>query len=131
MPKSSSPNDRKFTKTHEWVKIEGEKALVGISGHAQESLGDITFVELPAIGKKVFKAQSCSVIESVKAASDIYAPVSGEIAEVNTSLETAPEAINKDPYQAGWLFSIKNFNAADTADLMDAAAYDAFAESEK
>jgi glycine cleavage system H protein len=131
MPKTSSPIDRKFTKTHEWVKIEGGKALVGISGHAQESLGDITFVELPAIGKKVAKAESCLVIESVKAASDVYAPVSGEIAEVNTSLESAPEQINKDPYQAGWLFSIKNFNAADAGDLMDGPAYDAFVESKK
>jgi glycine cleavage system H protein len=131
MSKSPSPGDRKFTKTHEWVKIEGGKAIVGISGHAQEALGDITFIELPAIGKKVNKAESCSVIESVKAASDIYAPVSGEIAEVNTSLETAPEEINKDPYQRGWLFSIKNFDAADVSGLMDAAAYDAFVESDK
>ena len=131
MSKLPSPNDRKFTKTHEWVKIEGGKAIVGISGHAQEALGDITFIELPAIGKKVTKAESCSVIESVKAASDIYAPISGEIAEVNTSLETAPEEINKDPYQRGWLFSIKNFEAAEVAGLMDAAAYDAFVESEK
>jgi glycine cleavage system H protein len=131
MSKSPSPNDRKFTKTHEWVKTEGGKAIVGISGHAQEALGDITFIELPAVGKKVSKAESCSVIESVKAASDIYAPVSGEIAEVNTSLETAPEEINKDPYQRGWLFSIKNFDAADVSGLMDAAAYDAFVESEK
>lgn len=131
MSKLPSPNDRKFTKTHEWVKIEGGKALVGISGHAQEALGDITFIELPVVGKKVTRAESCSVIESVKAANDIYAPVSGEIAEVNTSLETAPEEINKDPYQRGWLFSIKNFDAAEVSGLMDASAYDAFVESEK
>jgi glycine cleavage system H protein len=131
MSKTPSPGDRKFAKTHEWIKIEGGKAIVGISSHAQEALGDITFIELPAIGKKVVKAESCAVIESVKAASDIYAPVSGEIAEVNTSLETAPEEINKDPYQRGWLFSIKNYDAAGAAGLMDAAAYDIFVESEK
>jgi len=128
---ASTPNDRKFTKSHEWVKIQGDIALVGISDHAQQSLGDITFIELPAIGKKVKKGESCSVIESVKAASDIYAPVSGEIAETNKHLETHPEAINSDPYGDAWLFKIKSITASDMDDLMDAAAYDAFVESEK
>jgi glycine cleavage system H protein len=130
-PAASTPDDRKFTKSHEWVKIDNNLAVVGISDHAQQALGDITFIELPAIGKTVKKAQTCSMIESVKAASDIYAPVSGEIAEVNKHLETHPEVINADPYGNAWLFKIKNFSTADTADLMNAAAYDAFAESDQ
>jgi glycine cleavage system H protein len=129
--KIPTPTDRKFSTSHEWVKIDGLFAVVGISDHAQETLGDITFIELPSIGKKTVKSESCSVIESVKAASDIYAPVSGEIAEVNTELETHPEIINKDPYGAGWFFKIKNSNSQDTNGLLDAAAYDAFVESEK
>jgi|WetSurMetagenome_2_1015567.scaffolds.fasta_scaffold00008_55 glycine cleavage system H protein len=126
-----TPSDRKYAKTHEWVKIDGTTAVVGISDHAQSSLGDITFIELPAVGKKVTKGQSCSVIESVKAASDIYAPVSGEISEVNSELTQKPETINKEPYGAAWLFKIKGYNDSDISDLMDSAAYDAFAESEK
>jgi glycine cleavage system H protein len=130
-PSASTPEDRKFTKTHEWVKLEGPFAVVGISDHAQHSLGDITFIELPAIGKAVKKSESCAMIESVKAASDIYAPVSGEIAEVNMHLETNPETINADPYGTAWLFKIKNFNAAEADNLMDAAGYDAFVETEQ
>jgi glycine cleavage system H protein len=131
MSKKPTPNDRKFTKSHEWVKIENNEAVVGISDHAQESLGDITFIELPAVGKKVTKAAGCAVIESVKAASDIYAPVSGEIARVNSALENKTEDINKDPYGSAWLFSIKNYDAAGLKDLMDAAAYDDFVANEQ
>jgi glycine cleavage system H protein len=127
-PAASTPDDRKFTRTHEWVKIEGNLAVVGISDHAQQSLGDITFIELPAIGKTVTKGESCSIIESVKAASDIYSPVSGQIAETNKYLETHPEAVNADPYGNAWLFKINTVDAV--ADLMDAAAYDAFTASE-
>ncbi len=127
---SKTPNDRKFTKTHEWVKIEGNIAIVGISDHAQHALGDITFVELPSIGKQVKKAQSCATIESVKAASDIYAPISGEIIESNNALETHPEKINADPFEQAWLFKIKNINPSESADLLDADAYDEFAKSE-
>ena len=130
-PAASTPDDRKFTQTHEWVKIEGNLAVVGISDHAQQSLGDITFVEMPALGKMVKKAESCSTIESVKAASDIYAPLSGEIVETNKYLETHPEVINADPYGNAWLFKIKNINAAEADGLLDAAAYDAFVESEQ
>jgi len=125
-----TPTDRMFTKTHEWVKIDGTTATIGISDYAQESLGDITFIELPVAGKKVAKGSSCCVIESVKAASDIYTPVSGEIAEVNSALEGSPETINTDPYNA-WLFKISGISSADAADLLDAAAYDAFVESEQ
>ena len=126
-----TPTDRMFTKTHEWVKIDGTTAIVGISDHAQESLGDITFIELPAVGKKVTKGSSCCVIESVKAASDIYTPVGGEISEVNSDLENSPETINSDPYNNAWLFKVSGISSTDTADLLDAKAYDTFVESEE
>ncbi len=122
-------NDRKYAETHEWVKVEGALAIVGITDYAQDSLGDITFVELPALNAAVTKGKECCVIESVKAASDLYTPVSGTIAEVNTSLETEPEKINKSPYDSGWLFKVKNFNAADLDSLMDSKAYEKFLES--
>jgi glycine cleavage system H protein len=125
-----TPSDRSFSKTHEWVKFDGDTAIVGISDHAQESLGDITFVELPPVGKKVVKGKPCCVIESVKAASDIYTPVSGEIAAVNREMQTQPELINKDPYEKGWIFNIKDVSKSEAADLMNAEAYDAFVDSE-
>jgi glycine cleavage system H protein len=125
-----TPQDRKYAKTHEWAKIEGKIALVGITDHAQDSLGDVTFIELPPIGKKVTKGKECCVIESVKAASDIYAPVSGEVTEVNKELESHPENINADPYGNAWIMKICNFTESDFMDLMDAAAYDAFVKSE-
>jgi glycine cleavage system H protein len=128
---TSSPANLKYSKTHEWVKIEGTNATVGITHHAQEALGDITFVELPKVDTEVKKAMACCVIESVKAASDINAPVSGKISEVNKRLETAPESVNKDPYGAGWIFRLSDVKAADAAGLMDAKNYDAFVESEK
>jgi len=126
-----TPNDRMFTKTHEWVKIDENTATVGISDYAQESLGDITFIELPVVGKKVTKGSSCCVIESVKAASDIYTPVSGEITEVNSALENSPETINTDPYNGAWLFKVSGVTSGDTADMLDAGAYDTFVESEQ
>jgi glycine cleavage system H protein len=125
-----TPTNFKYTKTHEWVKIEGTNATVGITGHAQEALGDITFVELPKAGADVKKDSACCVIESVKAASDINAPVSGKISEVNEALETAPESVNKDPYGTGWIFKLSDINTADAAGLMDDKAYDTFVESE-
>jgi len=130
-PAAATPNDRKFTTSHEWVKIEAGTAIAGITDHAQSSLGDITFIELPAVGKAVKRAESCAMIESVKAASDIYAPVTGVIAEVNKHLETHPEIINVDPYGNAWLFKIKVSDAAEMVTLMDAAAYDAFVSSEQ
>jgi glycine cleavage system H protein len=120
-----TPTDRKYAKSHEWIKVEGNLAVIGITDHAQHALGDITFVELPAVGKKIDQGASCGVIESVKAASDIYAPVSGEVAEVNRALESAPEKINGDAYGAGWILKLKGFDAAQLGGLMDAAAYDA------
>ena len=126
-----TPTNLKYSKTHEWVKIEGTNATVGITHHAQEALGDITFVELPKVGVTVKKAMACCVIESVKAASDINAPVSGKVSEVNETLETAPESVNGDPYGAGWIFKLTNINTADAAGLMDAKAYEAFVESDQ
>jgi glycine cleavage system H protein len=126
-----TPNDRKFTKTHEWVKIDGAYAIVGISDHAQDSLGDITFVELPSVGKKTIKGKACCVIESVKAASDIYAPVSGEIVAINREVQSQPEMINKDPYENGWIFKIKDFSIGELDDLMDPQSYEAFVRSDE
>jgi glycine cleavage system H protein len=125
------PVDRKYTKTHEWVKIEGKLAIVGITDHAQDSLGDITFVDLPKTGTQVRGGGECAVIESVKAAGDLYAPVGGKISEVNEMLETTPEKINSDPYGEGWVIKIENFNAADLNNLLDAAGYEKFLETEE
>jgi glycine cleavage system H protein len=122
--------DCKYSKTHEWVLRNGDVATVGISDHAQDALGDITFIELPGVGTALVQEKECGVIESVKAASDLYSPVSGKVVEVNGSLETAPEAINSDPYGAGWFFKVSGLDDAEFDRLMDAAAYSAFLESE-
>jgi glycine cleavage system H protein len=123
-------DDRKYTRTHEWALRSGDIAIVGISDHAQDALGDITFVELPKVGATLAQEKECGVIESVKAASDLISPMSGRVSEVNGSLETAPEAINSDPYGKGWLFKVTSLNDAEFENLMDAAAYGAFLESE-
>lgn len=120
-----TPSDRKYTKSHEWVKVEGEGAVVGITDHAQAALGDITFMDFPAVGKVVEQGGECGVIESVKAASDIYAPIGGTVAEANAAINTDPAIVNKDPYGKGWLVKLKGIKADDLATLMDAAAYDA------
>ncbi|MBN1656037.1 MAG: glycine cleavage system protein GcvH [Deltaproteobacteria bacterium] len=119
-----------YTKTHEWVRIEGELAVVGITDHAQRALGDITFIELPQLHVEVERGKECATIESVKAASDIYAPISGEVFEVNASLEGAPEKINHDPYGEGWIFKLKDYNRNHLSSLLNASAYEAFLESE-
>lgn len=121
---------RYYSKTHEWVLVDGTSATVGISDHAQDALGDITFVELPKVGAMLKQGKECGVIESVKAASDLFSPVSGKVVAVNSSLETAPEAINSDPCGSGWLFKIDGISAAELAALLDDAAYAAFLESE-
>jgi glycine cleavage system H protein len=125
-----NPKDLKYTKTHEWVKIEGETATVGISDHAQDALGDITFIELPKNGSTLKKGMECGVIESVKAASDIYSPISGVVSEVNESLETAPEDINTDPYVKGWIFKLSKINSSEANDLMNSSEYETFLENE-
>ena len=112
-----------FTKEHEWVEIEGALATVGISEHAAHELGDITFVELPQIGKSVKQFDTLAGIESVKAASDIYAPLSGKVAQVNSNLDDAPEIVNESAEGDGWICKMEGFDAAELGALMDAAAY--------
>ena len=126
----SIPADLKYTKSHEWVRLEADGTVsVGITHHAQELLGDMVFVENPTVGRKLGAGQECAVVESVKAASDVYAPIAGEVVAVNDAVESAPESINQDAYGA-WMFKLKPDNAADLGDLMDAAAYQAHVESE-
>jgi len=127
----SIPSDYRFTQTHEWIQVDGDTVIVGISDHAQDSLGDITFVELPSVGQKIEKSAECGVIESVKAASDIYAPVGGEVCEVNADVESSPETINESPYEKGWLYKLKDFDKGQVDELMSADAYEKFLESEK
>lgn len=124
------PADLKYTKTHEWAKLEADDTVsVGITHHAQELLGDMVFVENPAIGRKLAAGEECAVVESVKAASDVYAPVAGEVVAVNTAVADSPEQINQDPYGA-WMFKIKPASPAELDGLLDAAAYQALVESE-
>jgi glycine cleavage system H protein len=120
------PQDLKYTKEHEWVRIEGDKAIFGITDHAQSALGDITFVELPEKGKEVKQSQSVSTVESVKAASDVYAPLSGIVEAVNESLRDAPETINSSPYENGWICSVTIANTSEQADLMSASEYERY-----
>ena len=119
----SIPSDLKYAKSHEWVRVDGDTATVGITDHAQHELTDVVFVELPAPGRTVTAGESCAVVESVKAASDIYSPVAGEIIEGNTALESDPGLVNTDPYGEGWLYRIKLSTPADLEALMDAGAY--------
>ena len=119
----SIPSDLKYAKSHEWVRVDGDTATVGITDHAQHELTDVVFVELPAPGRTVTAGESCAVVESVKAASDIYSPVAGEIIEGNTALESDPGLVNTDPYGEGWLYRIKLSTPADLDALMDAGAY--------
>ena len=126
----SIPADLKYTPSHEWVRVEADGTLtVGITHHAQDLLGDMVFIENPAAGRSLAKGEECAVVESVKAASDVYAPVAGEVVAANADVESSPEAINKDAYSA-WMFKLKPANAADVAGLMDAAAYQKLVESE-
>jgi glycine cleavage system H protein len=118
-----------FTKEHEWVRVEGDTATVGISNHAQEALGDIVFAEVPEAGRKVSKGQEAAVVESVKAASDVYAPVSGEVVEGNSAVADDPSVINSDPEGEGWFFKIKLDNPGELDGLMDEAAYRDFVAS--
>ena len=112
-----------FTKDHEWISVDGDHATVGISDYAAQQLGDVVFVELPETGKTVRKGEDVAVVESVKSASEIYAPASGEITAVNTVLEDAPETVNEDPQGKGWFFKMTLSDPAELSDLMDAAAY--------
>ncbi|MDY0305029.1 MAG: glycine cleavage system protein GcvH [Desulfovibrionaceae bacterium] len=116
------PSDRMYTKSHEWAKIEGDVAIVGISHFAQEQLGDLTFVDLPRVGDQVSAGAEMGSVESVKAASELYSPVTGEVLEVNEELASAPEKVNQDPYGAGWMLKVKLTAAPEG--LLDSAAYE-------
>lgn len=119
-----------YTEEHEWVKIDGDTATVGISDHAQELLTDIVFVELPNVGDAVEQGKPACVVESVKSVSDVYAPIGGEISEVNAELESAPELVNNDAFGAGWIFKLSGVSADELGTLMDAAAYREFIANE-
>ncbi len=119
----------RYTKEHEWIRLEGDLAVVGISDHAQEQLGDIVFVELPEVGKKIAKGEEAAVVELVKAASEVFAPVGGEVVAVNQSLSDGPGTVNEAAEDAGWILKLKPDNAADLEGLMDEAAYKAFLET--
>lgn len=119
-------SERRFTDQHEWVRLEGDVATIGVTDYAQEQLGDVVFVELPEIGRTVARGDEAAVVESVKAASEIYAPVSGAVVEVNTSLENAPAGVNEDALGKGWFFKVKVTDPTELAGLMDEAAYKSF-----
>lgn len=120
---SNVPTDLKFTKSHEWVRVNGDTATVGITDHAQHELTDIVFVELPDIGKKFKSGEACAVVESVKTASDIYSPVSGEILETNKTVVDNPALVNTEPYAGGWFFKIKLSNPAELDTLLSSERY--------
>ena len=124
----ASPQDLYYAKTHEWVRMDDDIAVVGITDFAQNQLSDLTFVELPEVGRAVEAGDEVAVLESVKAASDIYAPIAGEIVEVNEVLEDTPELVNNSPYENGWLFKIKFIQEEDVDDLLSAEAYDEICE---
>lgn len=129
MGKWKTPSDLKYAKTDEWVRVEGDTATIGISDYAQDALNDIVFVELPEVGTKIIKGESFGVVESVKAASDLNAPVSGTVTGINSDLEDKPELINSDPYDKAWIIKIKWDNASEADGLMDAAAYETYCEN--
>ncbi len=119
----------KYSNEHEWVRVEGDVGTIGITNYAQEQLGDVVFVDVPAVGRKVSKGESVAVVESVKAASDIFAPVSGEIVEGNAALADSPGDVNAEPMGKGWFFKIKLSNKSELDGLMDEAAYNTFVKS--
>ncbi len=121
----NTPAELRYATSHEWARLEGDIATVGISDHAQAELTDVVFVELPALGRSVDVGDPTAVVESVKAASDIYAPVSGEIVEVNPLVEADPSLVNTDPYGKGWIFKLKVKDAAQVSNLLDASSYSA------
>jgi glycine cleavage system H protein len=120
------PSDYRYTKEHEWIKATGETGTIGITDYAQHELGDVVFVEMPVVGTKITAGQVFGTVESVKAVSEIFAPVSGEVTEANAALSATPETVNNDPHGAGWLIKVKLTNPAEVSGLMDAAAYQAF-----
>jgi glycine cleavage system H protein len=122
------PDDLKYTQDHEWIRAEDGDYTVGITAYAADQLGDVTYVELPENGDAVVQGGDAATVESVKAASDVYAPVAGEVLETNAALEEKPELLNEDPYGDGWIFKLTNVNASEVKALMNAAAYEEFLE---
>lgn len=128
---SNIPVDLKYTQSHEWVRREGDGTVtVGITDHAQDLLGDMVFVELPEVGRKLKAGQECAVVESVKAASDVYSPVAGEVVAINEALSDGPEIVNKDPYGEGWMMRIRPIDTNDVDALLDADVYQTQIENE-
>ena len=125
----TSPDGLRYSQAHEWVRIEGDRAVVGITDYAQDALGDVVYVELPAVGLLAAADASVAEIESTKSVSEVYCPLSGTVVEVNGELEGAPEAINEDPYGRGWIFTVEVADALELDRLMDAAQYEAFLAS--
>ena len=121
-----SPDDRLYTKEHEWLKIDGDNGIVGITDHAQHELGDVVYVEVPKVGDKFTAGQTFGSVESVKAVSELFTPASGEVVEINEGLGAAPETINKDPYGQGWMIRIRLSNKSETSNLMSANQYDEY-----
>jgi glycine cleavage system H protein len=128
MAELKTPADLKYAKSDEWARIEGNMATIGISDYAQDALNDIVYVELPDVGAEIAKGETLGTVESVKAASDLYAPVGGTVSEINAALQDEPELINSDPYGKGWIIKIQLDGDADTSDLLDADAYIAYNE---
>lgn len=123
------PEDLRYSKDHEWIRVEGDRGRVGITDYAQKQLGDVVFVELPAVGRTLKAGESFGTVESVKAVSELFSPAAGEVVEVNGALQAKPETINSDPHGAAWMIVLK-LDATNTVDLMDAAAYAAFVQDE-
>ncbi|MFC6670882.1 glycine cleavage system protein GcvH [Marinobacterium aestuariivivens] len=128
---SDIPNELKYVASHEWIRVESDGTVtVGVTDHAQDLLGDVVFVELPGVGSELSSGDEAGVVESVKAASDIYAPLSGEVIEINEDLEESPELVNSDPYGDGWFFKLKLSDTSELDDLLDADGYADLCESE-
>ena len=125
------PEDLKYTRDHEWARVKGNRVTVGITDFAQDQLGDVVYLELPDVGDPVKKGESFGVVESTKAVSELFAPLSGKVVEVNDPLGDAPETINEDPYEEGWMIVVELSDSKDLNELMDAAAYEKFIEEEQ
>jgi glycine cleavage system H protein len=125
------PEDLRYTREHEWARQKGERVVVGITDFAQDQLGDVVYVELPAVGDEVKKGESFGVVESTKAVSELFAPVSGRVVEVNDPLVEAPETLNEDPYEEGWLIAVEPSDPAELSELLDPKAYRAFVEEQE
>lgn len=124
------PEDLRYTKDHEWVRVKGDRGTVGVTDHAQKQLGDVVFLELPAVGRQLKQHETFGTVESVKAVSELFAPLTGEVLEANTALAQKPETINSDPYGEAWMIVVRVASPAELTGLMDAASYRAYVESE-